>query len=74
MVDPPRVGLGKPVLASLGELQPRRVIYLSCDPATLARDCAALTASGYEVTRLRQLNMFPQTAHLETLVQIDRRP
>ena len=74
VVDPPRAGLGKPVLASLGELQPRRVIYLSCDPATLARDCAALTASGYEVARLRPLNMFPQTAHLETLVQLDRCP
>ena len=71
VVDPPRAGLGKPVLASLGELQPRTIIYLSCDPATLARDCAALAASGYEVARVQPLNMFPQTAHLETLVQLD---
>jgi tRNA/tmRNA/rRNA uracil-C5-methylase (TrmA/RlmC/RlmD family) len=72
MVDPPRTGLGKPVLAALAERPPRQLFYLSCDPATLARDCAALVAVGYELTRVRPVPMFPQTAHLETLVQIDR--
>ncbi len=74
MVDPPRTGLGKPVLEALGELQPKTIMYLSCDPATLARDCAALAAAGYAVTRVRPVGMFPQTAHLETLVQLNRNP
>jgi 23S rRNA (uracil1939-C5)-methyltransferase len=74
ILDPPRTGLGKPVLAALAERRPRRLIYLSCDPATLARDGAALTAAGYELVRARPVPMFPQTAHLETLVQMDRRP
>ena len=69
MLDPPRTGLGKPVLAALAELRPRRLIYMSCDPATLARDAAALAAADYEVSRIRPVPMFPQTAHLETLVQ-----
>ncbi len=72
MVDPPRTGLGKPVLAALGELKPRAVVYLSCDPATLARDCAALVAVGYAVTRVRPVPMFPQTSHVETLVLLTR--
>lgn len=72
VVDPPRAGLGKSALAALADLKPRTVIYLSCDPATLARDCAALVAAGYHVRRLRPVAMFPQTAHLETLVHLAR--
>ena len=74
LVDPPRTGLGKRVIASLGELGPRTIFYVSCDPATLARDCAALGEAGYGVARRRLLPMFPQTAHLETLVQLRRTP
>jgi tRNA/tmRNA/rRNA uracil-C5-methylase (TrmA/RlmC/RlmD family) len=73
VVDPPRAGLGRAVIASLAALGPRTVVYLSCDPATLARDCAALDAAGYEVRRARPIAMFPQTSHLETLVLMNRR-
>lgn len=72
VVDPPRTGLGKPVLASLSELKPKTVIYMSCDPATLARDCGVLVEAGYSVKRVKPLPMFPQTSHLETLVHLAR--
>jgi len=72
VVDPPRAGLTAPVVAALGELRPRTLVYLSCDPATLARDCAALAQTGLAVRRLQPLPMFPQTAHLETLVLLTR--
>lgn len=72
LLDPPRTGLGKPVLTALAELRPARLLYLSCDPATLARDCGALGASGYRLERVRELAMFPQTANLETLVLLAR--
>ncbi len=71
-LDPPRTGLGKPVLGALAELRPACLLYLSCDPATLARDCAALLKSGFRLDRVRELAMFPQTANLETLVLLTR--
>lgn len=72
VVDPPRAGLGKPVLSSLAELRPRTLVYMSCDPATLARDVKALGEAGYSVDRVRPISMFPQTAHVETLVLLTR--
>ena len=72
VVDPPRAGLGRQVIAALAGLRPRTVVYLSCDPATLARDCAGLGAAGYQVRRVRPVAMFPQTSHLETLVLMSR--
>ncbi len=72
VLDPPRAGLGPEVTAALAELAPRDLLYLSCDPATLARDCAALTGAGYRLARLQALDMFPQTAHLETLAHLVR--
>ncbi len=68
VVDPPRAGLGKPTIAHLTRLKPRALVYLSCDPATLARDCGALAAAGYRVERVAPVVMFPQSSHLETLV------
>jgi tRNA/tmRNA/rRNA uracil-C5-methylase (TrmA/RlmC/RlmD family) len=72
VVDPPRAGLTAPVVEALGALNPRNVLYLSCDPATLARDCAALVQTGLQVRRVRPLPMFPQTAHVEALVLLTR--
>ncbi len=71
-VDPPRTGLGETVVANLARLAPREILYLSCDPATLARDLAALTQAGYAPRRLRLVDMFPQTAHIETLAHLAR--
>ncbi len=72
VLDPPRAGLGKDGLNSLLKLAPRHIIYMSCDPATLARDTAALRSAGYSLDRISALDMFPQTAHLETLLQMTR--
>ncbi|MFO7608489.1 MAG: class I SAM-dependent RNA methyltransferase [Candidatus Krumholzibacteriia bacterium] len=72
VVDPPRTGLGKDAAAALAARAPRQVLFMSCDPATLARDAALLVAAGYTPTRLRVLDMFPQTAHIETLLLMER--
>lgn len=72
LLDPPRRGLGQRALAALRDRQPRDILYLSCDPATLARDVASLAGDGYSVQRARVFDMFPQTAHIETLVHLTR--
>jgi 23S rRNA (uracil1939-C5)-methyltransferase len=72
VVDPPRAGLGAEVTAALGALKAARMVYVSCDPATLARDLKALTASGYAVERVAMADLFPQTFHLETVVELRR--
>jgi len=72
VVDPPREGLGKDGSAVLLARGPRQILFMSCDPATLARDAATCAAAGYELTRLRVLDMFPQTSHIETLALLER--
>ena len=54
-------------MKTLLEVQPRHLLYMSCDPATLARDAAAFVAAGYQLKKLRVLDMFPQTSHIESL-------
>lgn len=71
IVDPPRTGLGKEGVAALAARRPRQVVVMSCDPATLARDAALLAEAGYHPVRLRVLDMFPQTAHIETLMLME---
>jgi 23S rRNA (uracil1939-C5)-methyltransferase len=71
VVDPPRSGLTKEVLAGLGRSRARRIAYVSCDPATLARDSAALGSAGYKAAFFAPLDMFPQTYHVETLAVFD---
>ncbi|MFH1279648.1 MAG: TRAM domain-containing protein [Candidatus Eisenbacteria bacterium] len=70
LVDPPRAGLAPPVLEALASLGPARLFYVSCDPATLARDCRILSASGYRAARVRLIDMFPQTSHVETATEL----
>lgn len=72
LVDPPRTGLSQAALEGVLALQAPRVFYLSCDPATLARDLRKLCAAGYRVGRLQAFDMFPQTSHIETLVELVR--
>jgi 23S rRNA (uracil1939-C5)-methyltransferase len=72
LMDPPRAGLSKEALAGLVHLTPGRILYLSCDPPTLARDLRAMQEAGYRVTRLQGYDMFPQTMHIETLVELMR--
>ncbi len=74
IVDPPRAGCHSAVTAWLALAGPDRVVYVSCDPATLARDLHVLVASGpYEITALDVVDMFPQTHHVETAVGLHRR-
>lgn len=72
LVDPPRAGLGKNGVKALIALNPRQLMYMSCDPATLARDVAAFVGAGYIMRQLKVMDFFPQTAHIECLVWLDR--
>ena len=70
VVDPPRSGLGREVTTFLGKIRPRRITYVSCDPATLSRDLAALLESGYRLRKMRLVDLFPQTFHLESVAHL----
>jgi 23S rRNA (uracil1939-C5)-methyltransferase len=73
LLDPPRKGLQETVVASLLRHRPPLVAYLSCDPATLARDLARLGSDGsYQVGSVQPLDFFPNTSHVETLVLLHR--
>jgi 23S rRNA (uracil1939-C5)-methyltransferase len=72
VVDPPRSGLGDSVTAALATLAAPRVTYVSCDPATLARDLAPLQTAGYRVEEAHLVDLFPQTYHLESVVHLVR--
>jgi 23S rRNA (uracil1939-C5)-methyltransferase len=72
VIDPPRTGAGKVVTRWLVELGAPRVRYVSCDPATLARDLAPLLASGYRIEEAHFFDLFPQTFHIETVMLLAR--
>jgi 23S rRNA (uracil1939-C5)-methyltransferase len=72
VIDPPRTGAGKAVTRWLVELGAPRVRYVSCDPATLARDLAPLLASGYRIEEAHLFDLFPQTYHIETVMLLAR--
>jgi len=72
VVDPPRKGCDERLLEVIARMGPERVVYVSCNPATLARDLKYLSERGYEVEEVQPVDMFPQTAHVECIVQIKR--
>ena len=72
VVDPPRSGLGERVTRLLANIGAPRVIYVSCDPATLARDIVTMLAAGYHVEQVHVVDLFPQTYHLESVVHLVR--
>ena len=72
MLDPPRTGLPRGAAAALCALGPERIAYLSCDPATLARDLAALVAGGFALEAVEAFDLFPQTPHVEVLATLRR--
>jgi 23S rRNA (uracil1939-C5)-methyltransferase len=72
VVDPPRTGLSKPVAAALAASPLSRIVYVSCDVATLARDLKVFTAAGFEVVELAGFDLFPNTAHVEMLAVLAR--
>lgn len=72
VVDPPRKGCDETLLATIIKMAPARVVYVSCDPATLARDVKYLAANGYEVKEVTPVDMFPMTVHVETVVLLSK--
>ena len=73
-VDPPRKGLSAEVPGILASMEPRRIVYVSCDPATLARDVKRLEALDYQAVKAQAVDLFPRTAHVETVVLLVKVP
>lgn len=73
VVDPPRGGLSNKVIDFIGRAQPEKIVYVSCNPATLARDLVLMTAHGYTVNRVVPVDMFPQTYHVEIVVSLRKK-
>ncbi len=73
IVDPPRKGCAPELLDTIDRMNPDRLVYISCDPATLARDCAILKEKGYKVQKVTPVDMFPKTSHVETVVLLSQR-
>jgi 23S rRNA (uracil1939-C5)-methyltransferase len=72
IIDPPREGIAKPVLHTLIKLAPDRIVYVSCEPTTLARDVKWLVAGGYRHARSTPYDFFPQTYHLESVTLLEK--
>ncbi len=70
IIDPPRKGCDPSLITTIAAMRPDRVVYVSCDPATLARDLKQFTADGYRITAVTPVDMFPCTAHCEVVVQL----
>jgi tRNA/tmRNA/rRNA uracil-C5-methylase (TrmA/RlmC/RlmD family) len=71
VLDPPRGGVGPAASEALARLPARRIVHLSCDPATLARDVAVLAARGWRLASLHGFDLFPQTPHVEALAVLE---
>jgi len=72
VIDPPRAGCDEKLLQTLVTAAPARLVYVSCNPATLARDLKFLTAHGFTVQEVQPVDMFPHTAHVECVVLMSR--
>ena len=71
ITDPPRVGMHKDVVETILDAAPKRVVYVSCNPATQARDIALMTEK-YKVEKIQPLDMFPHTPHVENVVLLEK--
>jgi 23S rRNA (uracil1939-C5)-methyltransferase len=72
VVDPPRAGLSQKVVRRIIEASPKRIVYVSCNPTTLAPNAAQLVDAGYELRKVRPVDMFPQTHHVECVALLER--
>jgi 23S rRNA (uracil1939-C5)-methyltransferase len=72
VIDPPRAGLSQKVVRRIAEAAPKRIVYVSCNPTTLAPNAAQLTEAGWTLTRVRPVDMFPQTPHIECVALLER--
>lgn len=73
ILDPPRKGCDREVLECVGEMNPQKIVYVSCDVSTQARDCAVLRELGYETLEATPVDMFPRTVHVETIVLLQKK-
>ncbi len=73
VVDPPRKGCDKSLLEAISSMEPKTIVYVSCDPGTLARDLGILDELGYKTLEIQPVDMFPQTAHVECVARIERK-
>lgn len=73
VVDPPRKGCDETLLETIVKMEPEKVVYVSCDSATLARDLKYLCENGYEIRKVRGVDQFPETVHVETVVKLVRK-
>jgi 23S rRNA (uracil1939-C5)-methyltransferase len=74
VVDPPRAGLSQKVVRRVVEAAPKRIVYVSCNPTTLAPNAAQLVEAGYVLRRVRPVDMFPQTPHIECVALLEAGP
>jgi 23S rRNA (uracil1939-C5)-methyltransferase len=72
VVDPPRAGLSQKIVRRLIECEAKRIVYVSCNPTTLAPNAAQLTEAGYRLRRVRPVDMFPQTPHIECVALLEK--
>ena len=73
ILDPPRKGCAEELLKTVSEINPQKIVYVSCDPATLARDCSRLLTLGYEVNEVTPVDMFPRTHHVESVALLNKK-
>ncbi|WP_319550055.1 class I SAM-dependent RNA methyltransferase [Desulfogranum marinum] len=72
LLDPPRQGLDREAVTDLTAMAPKKIVYISCDPATMARDLAHMCSSGYSVAEVTPVDMFPQTHHIESVIVLEK--
>jgi 23S rRNA (uracil1939-C5)-methyltransferase len=72
VVDPPRAGLSQKIVRRIIEAAPKRIVYVSCNPTTLAPNAAQLVQAGYRLNRVKPVDMFPQTPHIECVAELER--
>ena len=73
VIDPPRAGLSQKIVRRVLECEAKKIVYVSCNPTTLAPNAAQLVEAGYTLTRVRPVDMFPQTPHIECVALFEKR-